>query len=294
MIIIRLNGGLGNQMFQYAMGRATSLHNNVNFKIDVVTGIHPNDTQRLYALGNFNIIEDFASKTEINNLKYPLGLLSKIYRFTRKKIFRQFYKGFDEHMFHVGDNAYLDGFWQSWKYFDDVADSIRKDFTLKNSLSDRAKKIADAMQQVNAVSVHVRRGDYVSNATLQRNYGVCSETYYHKAIDAMYAQVENPVFFVFSDDIAWIKSHQSLFSRSQEHENKNPKIFYVSDYHLPDYEELMLMASCKHHIIANSSFSWWGAWLDSNKEKIVIAPKVWFKKKSLVPKDLLPPSWIQF
>lgn len=283
MIIVRLNGGLGNQMFQYAMGRATSVRNNLQLKLDIVTGIAPGDTTRPYALGHFHIVEDIASREEIESLKYPLGFFSRIMRFIRIKILRQFHEGFNPQALHIADKTYLDGFWQSWKYFDDVADIIRKDFTLKNPLSDRAKKIVDVMQQVNAVSVHVRRGDYVANPTTHAYHGTCSPEYYQQAIAHMRAHSAHPVFFVFSDDIAWVKEHIPF---------GNDKVFYVSDYKLLDYEELMLMASCKHHIIANSSFSWWGAWLNRNEEKMVIAPKKWFAKGN-DPKDLIPPSWIR-
>lgn len=146
------------------------------------------------------------------------------------------------------------------------------------------EQVAQNILSVNAVSLHVRRGDYVSNLTINQFHGTCSLEYYNQAIAQIAKKVETPHFFVFSDDPEWVKS--------------NLKIDYsitIVDHNNADknYEDIRLMSLCKHHIIANSSFSWWGAWLCRNPNKIVIAPLKWFNDKSINTTDLIPDGWIK-
>ncbi|HQS38500.1 MAG TPA: alpha-1,2-fucosyltransferase, partial [Methylotenera sp.] len=161
-------------------------------------------------------------------------------------------------------------------------EQIRKDFTFKLALSVKNSAIIEQISQVNAVSLHVRRGDYVTNAK-NAFIGVCSLEYYRKAVEYVKNQVDKPVFFVFSDDIEWVKSNLPI----------DFPCFYIDHNHgIESFNDMRLMSHCKHHIIANSSFSWWGAWLNANSEKIVIAPQQWFANNTNV-NDLLPESWIK-
>ena len=281
MIIVRLNGGLGNQMFQYAAGRAAAIRVSDKLKLDVSTFEKINtNTPRSYALGVFNIVENFAPPNEILGL--TPSFFSKKFGFPKKSyLFEK--EGSLSSLSNIPKDAYLDGYWQSEKYFKDKEDFVRADFTPKNPLSSSALKMQTNIQKVNAISVHIRRGDYAQNPITHAYHGTCSPEYYQKAISYIREKIINPSFFVFSDDIMWVKENISF---------ENEPTFYVSDYNIHDYEELLLMSTCKHHIIANSTFSWWGAWLNPSKNKIVIAPQKWSIKNN--PENIVPSSWLLF
>jgi len=195
---------------------------------------------------------------------------------------------FDPRVFSK-NGTYFNGFWQTEKYFKDIEPIIRKELTLINPFSKKSEILLEKIKNSNAVSVHVRR--YITSA--DKNYpnvsdifGTCSIDYYKKAMEYVSQHEKNPHFFIFSDNYGWaIKNFKSL----------PYSITYAKNDDSKDYEDLMLMASCKHNIIANSSFSWWGAWLNSNKNKIVIAPNQWFNnvKASVDTKDVVPKSWIK-
>jgi hypothetical protein len=294
MIITQLNGGLGNQMFQYACGRALSLRNKDMLKLDISGYAMPNgiDTPREYSLSYFNIEENIATADEISALRFPHGAISKYAAIFRKKILRQFNVGFRPGIFFKKGNAYLEGFWQSEKYFLDCADAIRKDLTLKKSLSPAAQVIANAIGNATegndiapAVSIHIRRGDIARDAKTNPYYGIATPEYYSKALLHIAEKIKTFRVFVFSDDMEWTK--------------KNIVIPYPTTYvsggsknsQIPDHEEIILMSMCKHNIIANSSFSWWGAWLNRNSDKIVIAPKEWIIRNKSWHTDTVPNTW---
>ncbi len=279
MIIIKIIGGLGNQMFQYALGRALSIKNNVEFKMDL-SGF---ESYKLhdYSLKHFNITENIATFKEIKSIKNK-KLLQLFYRHSSQIIEKYFY--YDSAILKVIDKVYLDGYWQSEKYFNDISEVIRKDFTVKHQQAGRNKEIAELIEDSNSVSLHIRRGDYVSNKITNTVHGLCNLDYYNRAIIYIAEKFSNLHFFVFSDDPIWTKKYISV----------KENITYV-DHNKADknYEDLRLMSQCKHHIIANSSFSWWGAWLNQNPDKIVIAPRKWFNEDSIDTKDLIPESWIR-
>ncbi len=285
MIIVRLNGGLGNQMFQYVLGKRLSLKNEDSLKLDISDlEKRGKDSIRSYKLHFFNIVASIATHDEINPLRCPAGVFSKAIDFFEKKVFRKFHIGWEPEILEKKGDIYVDGFWQSYKYLEGIEDSIRSDFTLKHGLSERGEKIVDTMHNVHAISVHIRRGDYVSDAKTNTYHGTCSPAYYKEAINFFNKKITSPVFFVFSDDITWVKSNMDFLGN---------EVVYVSQENIPDYEELILMSKCKHHIIANSTFSWWGAWLNPYKDKMVVAPRQWYKKDANRAKDLLPPEWVR-
>jgi hypothetical protein len=182
----------------------------------------------------------------------------------------------------LGDNTYLDGYWQSEKYFRSIEKIIRSECRVKGAPSEINKNFADKIQSVNAVSIHVRRGDYVTDEKTNAYHGVCDKDYYRQAIDHLTASLDDPYFFVFSDDMAWTKANLSTGSQPAE---------YIDHNTGAGHEDLRLMYLCKHHIIANSSFSWWGAWLNDHAGKKIIAPKKWFQPP-ITNNDIIPEGWI--
>lgn len=254
MIISKIQGGLGNQMFQYAYGRNLSNKYNTEFILD----------SRFY---------DYQDKREFSLNKFPNTILN-----TKLSVNSQIHTIVDDFNYRelpnpIGFNYYLDGYWQSEKFFNESADLIRDDF--KPSEETISKLIKTPLVDTNTVSLHIRRTDYV---TSNGYHPVQSMEYYNNAIDSI-GDYDN--IFIFSDDLNWCK------------ENLNFKnMIFIDGF--TDIEDLHLMSMCKHNIIANSSFSWWGAWLNTNLDKKVIAPSNWFgEQANLNTSDIIPDSWIK-
>lgn len=285
MIIVNLRGGIGNQMFQYACGRALALRSgDLNLKLDI-EGLYRakniRDTHREYGLCNFSIKAEIISSKEAREFKYPFGFYSKLYKLVLQKVFRQYYVSFVPRILKLRGNVYLDGYFQSEKYFKDFEKEIREDLKpnfVSASAIEFAKKIRDSQ---GSVSVHVRRGDYVGHKVFG---GICDEKYYEEALNKIKSLIGKSTFFVFSNDISWVK--KNIFFPEET--------FYISSEKLLDHEEVFLMSQCSNNIIANSSFSWWAAWLNDNPNKIIIAPKKWahglYNKYKL--RNIIPKSWI--
>jgi hypothetical protein len=292
MIIVNISGGLGNQLFNYAFGRGLSEFYNVPLKLDV-TGYRHNRL-RQYALGDFNIREDFASAEEVARLKKtdPGSFVSK-FRYLaeaakpirHRGYIREAGFSFDRRMFELemDRDRYFKGRWQSEKYFKPIEAQLRSELALRPHLQDeRYARTEQVIRNANAVSLHVRRGDYVASKSTFLVHGACSSGYYQKAIGMIEQRTERPAFFVFSDDIDWVKQNLRFAS----------PVTYVSGQGLSDTQELSLMSLCRHHVIANSTFSWWAAWLCEAENKIVIAPKRWFGYVLIDTSDLLPADWL--
>ncbi len=282
MIIVNLIGGLGNQLFQYSLGRRLALKNKTGLRLDIFD--FKNYENRSFLLDNFNIRESLATKLEIMRLKFMSSFGSKPY-YEKSAIYEKSLS-FDPNILHAPANCYLKGYWQSERYFKDIDDVIRSEITLKNPPSPEYLKISQDIHNSNSVSLHIRRSDYLSGKN-KNIFAECSPDYYNKAIDEISKKVGNIKLYLFSDDIDWVKNNLQLSYPSE----------FVSDKKLPVYEELMLMSSCKHNVIANSSFSWWGAWLNNNSQKIVIAPEKWFLGPEINPRfqssDIVPSSWLK-
>jgi hypothetical protein len=288
MITVNLKGGLGNQMFQYAFGRALSLRLQTNLSLNIhwYNDQDPKATKRSFGLQPFSITARLVDIPLENNLKRRIkkafGLGSIRYES------QQFV--FDQTIGVAKDETIFDGYWQTEKYFLDYADAIRKDFSLKNPLSKKAQEVnalIGNLHSQNSVSlgIHVRRGDYVSDKKTNTFHGVCDETYYHKALETIMNKLpeKNIHCFIFSDDNTWAKKNLVL---------EKVQVTYVSDYSLADYEELVLMSHCDHAIISNSTFGWWAAWLNANPHKIVVAPSHWIQK-AMPTQDIVPQTWLQ-
>ena len=287
MIITKIMGGLGNQMFEYAIARSMAQRNNDIFKLDISYYSKPKQELRTYELNLFNIDETIATEQEYNKLRRRKGFLFNITKAVNALMNRQsFYRKekedalFDEEVYNLKGNIYLDGYWQNEKYFKEIREQLIEDFTPKSDISEKAQGYLKDIENTNSVSLHIRRGDYISDLTANNFHGVTNIEYYNRAVDYVNDQVSEPVYYIFSDDIAWCKNNFDFL------ENK----IFVDDTSSA-IDDLELMKRCKHNIIANSSFSWWAAWLNENSNKIVITPKVWFSAK--IDLHLAPEEWIR-
>ena len=297
MIIVKLMGGLGNQMFQYAAARRLAYVNRAPLKLDLhwFDNVPKGDTTRKYGLHVFDCVQEVASESEVKSLRgmdisrWP-GAIKRLLKSCRIEPDRYHVREKHYHFEHAilayrGD-ASPDGFWKSPKYFDDVTDMVRNDFTFVRLPDSTTKRLLDQISSTDAVSIHVRRGDYVSNAITSQYHGLNTMEYYRSAIKRMLSLVPEPVFYVFSDDLQWVKNELQI----------DGEVVYVEHNNSDDtsFEDMRLMSACKDHIIANSSFSWWGAWLNPSRSKTVIAPKMWFNETTGVnTRDLLPGDWIR-
>jgi hypothetical protein len=290
VIISNIIGGLGNQMFQYAAGKAASMQKGVAYKLDI-SSFETYDLHRGFELGKvFNCSIAVSDRQDIKNIlgwqghgKVRQALTRPKMRFLGKRELViephfHYWPSFNE----IPDNACLYGYWQSEKYFQHIAEELRHDFTFKEPLNEENAEIEKKIRTVNSVSLHIRRGDYVNDSKTAKVLSLCSLEYYFSAVKSLSEKVNSPHFFIFSDDIEWAKSHLKInFPCDYISNNEGDK----------SYIDMRLMSLCQHNIIANSSFSWWGAWLNNNKDKIVIAPGKWFLNKNNT-KDLYPTDWL--
>lgn len=285
-MIVNIIGGLGNQMFQYAFGYAASREASAQLKLDI-SGFDDYPL-RNYALGCFCLESSFATNNEIEELKFkPQGFLKKILSAKRdvsKFYYQELHFHYDKNTLSRKEKRYYHGYWQSEKYFSQYRKELIELFQLKKALGTSASVYLEDIQSSNSVSLHVRRGDYVTDSKTNTVHGTCSLDYYKKAIAQVLETNPNAKFFVFSDDLNWCVQN---FGFIQE------VAFVKLDDTASDYEEMYLMSQCKHNIIANSSFSWWGAWLNQSPNKMVVAPKRWFTDESINTNDLIPESWIR-
>lgn len=295
MIIVKLKGGVGNQLFQYAMARSLALRKGVSMKMDIFSGFKNDGYGRVYALSSFNIVENIASFEEIAEFQkggisgYLHKAVSKLKPYYKKLIITEPARcqfSYDANLSFLS-HVYLDGYWQNERYFVDIADILRREFTLRFPLDYKNQVIADKIKNSNSVSVHLRRLHGVSVDNKRRFkqavdlHGACSVDYYRSAIRELASQVKDLYFFVFSDDYDWAKKNLRI---------DYPAVFMTHNEMEQAYIDLHLMSLCKYHIIANSSLSWWGAWLSLNSKKMVFAPKYWDTRKIYI-KDLTPASW---
>lgn len=279
---VKLKGGLGNQMFQYAFIRALSLMHNCEAFIDKsfyetdINKLKKGVTRHSFQLDNFNLTIGEITKEDYKKYLFNIPLFNQVYEK------RNAAGVFDKNLIKQrnGNKMYI-GYFQTEKYFKDYRNEILKDFELRVEMNEQNKEMLQDIKSTNSVSLHVRRGDYVN---LQTIHGLCTLEYYQNAIDYIASKLKEPHFYLFSDDIPWVK--------------ENLKIDYpcnAVDINSGDngFFDLELMKNCKHNIIANSSFSWWGAWLNDNPNKIVISPQKWFASSKLHTDDTICKDWIK-
>jgi len=302
MIITKIQGGLGNQMFQYACGKNLALKHNQELKLDIswyIDGRPKVDTPRAYQLDRFSFATSADSMIK-SATKKEIGIFSKISssRLIKRLLVMFGYAGEKISHFVFEPNnigrydldvyepsTYLCGFWQSEKYFEDIIPTIKKDFTsFSDEMSNKAKEMLQKINSSNSVCVNYRRTDYLSNKAAKEYHGVMGDDYYSQAVKVIVEKIKDPHFFVFSDDIEWCEENVKLGF---------PTTFITREYSGKEYfDYFRLMLACKNFIIPNSTFAWWPAWLNTNPDKIVIAPKKWFVDMTNRPEIVLS-SWIK-
>jgi hypothetical protein len=282
MTIVKLIGGMGNQMFQYGFGKYLEkikknkvFYDNERFEDKEII------SRRTYQLGCFKIKGRFVNKMT----SYFFKMINEINE--RKILSLPIYikengVGTDS---RINNCVYLDGYWQNYSYIKVIEKYLKEDFIFIQKTSKRNNDFIDTNINVNTVSLHIRRGDYISDESVNKLIGTCSLSYYKKAVAYILKKINKPKFIIFSDDINWCKRNLVIENAKYIDWNKGNN----------SWQDMYLMSKCKHNIIANSSFSWWGAWLNNNPQKIVIAPKRWFKDKEAQKNaaNLIPSAWLK-
>ena len=285
MIAFRAQGGVGNQLFQYAAARRLALQHDCPLVVDHHWFDHPlsNETPRHLELARYSVAMRLATPLEL--LRWT-PMRSRWSRYLAPllpmNLVREHGHEVNRNVFSASSNSYLSGFWQSEAYFVDIREQLLTELTPLAPPGAQDLAVIERMQGC-AISVHVRRGDYASLPSASAYHGLCTLDYYRKAIAYVAERVLCPTLFVFSDDPDWTKANlQSPFPTYYVDHNPSEKAF----------QDLRLMSLCHHHILANSSFSWWGAWLSRHSDGIVIAPERWYAVDRPTP-DLIPSRWIR-
>lgn len=278
-------------MFQYALGRTLAIRYDAPLKLDI--SWFESRTERFYGLDKFNICADVVTNNELTHhfgLRSGALFQSRYFRLREslrsigaRRLVNERHFHVDEHVFRTQPPVYLNGCWQSERYFLCCGEQIRRDFALKNNPIGSNKDWLSLINNKNSVCVHVRRGDYIMNQQFNQIHGTCEPAYYLRARDTLSAIVNHPIFFVFSDDLEWAKANISFLE---------PVYWVDENSHDKDYEDFRLMCACRHFIIANSSLSWWAAWMGLYHEKTIIAPRVWFRTTDRDTKDMYPANWL--
>ena len=290
MIITRIRGGLGNQLFQYAAGQAASLRHGRSHFLDL--RFYNTDKYRDYGLGKFKISAKVAPSEALppNKETELLRYATWKYSGTNPRYVKDmdFVRGasiapqFAERKF-TGD-AYMAGLWCSEYFFNDFTSEVRRELMLRDELSVQSKEVLNQINSRVSVSLHVRRGDFAQNRAVKTRFGVCSINYYTRAIDLLATKLgEEFCLFVFSDDLQWARENIQFGGEM---------LFVSAASNRVPHEDLILMAACDHHITSNSTFSWWGAWLDANPKKLVVCPEKWYVARRKCKYRITPDDWI--
>jgi hypothetical protein len=292
MLIIKLQGGLGNQMFQFAFASILAQKNKTKVLIDgsIFERVEktPGFTPRKFELAIFDIHYDWVSEldvisfhhlSKINKLKKRLGL-------NYPKRYKEPSFGFQMDALSMRSPVYLKGYFQSYKYYIGYEDFIKQLFSFPvDTLDGINEEVLNTIKNSNSIAIHIRRGDYVNDTITSEYHGSCSLDYYLEALKLLASKNKDFTLVFFSDDNDWVKEQFKDLPYS--------KIFVDNNKNENSWKDMLLMSSCSHNVIANSSFSWWSAWLNTNPDKIVIAPKEWFKSKDYENTTLLPKEWIK-
>ncbi|MFT3867315.1 MAG: alpha-1,2-fucosyltransferase [Nibricoccus sp.] len=295
---MRLQGGLGNQMFQYALGRHLAIRNSTELVLDTtyfeyVPKDEPQFVKREYALQMFNIVArsldrelDPTLPTYSAKRSHRLRLFAKrtlnLYSLWDKYVILNEgrYFAFEDRVLQAGQNTYLNGYWQNPKYFEAIAAQIQADFSFKISFDDRISALASEIAGCHSVCINVRRGDFVTNST----HGVVGTDYISRALEYVTSRRQVQKIYVFSDEIEWCEQNLRF---------EVPHVFVGHDYAGPGFSAyLHLMRQCRYFVIPNSTFGWWAAWLSNQPDKLVVAPKNWVNVEGLDSSGVLPKDWM--
>lgn len=284
MIVVKLMGGLGNQMFQYAAGKALSIKHDVplfideSFLLEDPRGAYTKRRLELGQLevtikrGDVKLLQEFKKRT----------LFQKFFRLQNPNVFNEG-GSYNPLFFSAGKTVYLNGYWQSELYFQSIREVLQKEFTPRYNFSPANKQYLDKVERCVSVAVHVRRGDYVRLKSAANFHGVTDMAYYRKAINYFENNHAGCRFFIFSDDLPWCRENFARFKNI---------IFVDTDQEFSS-TDLFIMKKCRHNIICNSSYSWWSAWLNENPDKVVIAPKNWFSGPASDQEAIYCQSWLK-
>lgn len=291
MILVRMLGGLGNQMFQYAAGRslADRLGTELVLDLSLLSGAVQGLTFRPFALEPFAlrarmVTAEESTRYQLRDMPLTTWLKTRLLRrHAGLHWVRYFGTRFNTAIVELPDNTCLTGNFQSEQYFSSIAEQIRTDLSFKEPPKAADVEMLDAIRaRANAVSVHIRRGDYAANPKTRRVHGLLPTSYYKNAFDYIAARHRDVFFFVFSDDPEWARENVQLCHPHS----------HVSHLANAAHDDLRLMMECRHHITANSSFSWWSAWLARERDRIVVCPRQWFADAQNQG-DVVPDKWVR-
>lgn len=288
MILVKLQGGLGNQMFQYAFGRALAKKYGVPLKLDAT--MFPTYKYHNLTLDKLAIRTPFATQREVGRFamhrrrpQWPWKILNPILHDPKKYVVEKYFYYYPEAM-EVRPPCLVDGYWLTEKYFLDIEAEIRDEFAICGEFNDYTRKMEEKIRVAeHPVMLHVRRMDFAHDPTMKKNHGTVSQEYYERAIQHMLSHVPNPTFFVFSDEPEWAREHIKTGAPTE----------YIGQGAEWNYLDLHLMSLCEHFILANSTFGWWGAWLSKHyRNNITIMPK--YMTVKMDTRDLACPGWMVF
>ena len=279
-------GGLGNQMAQYAFGKMVAIFTDMPLKFDTAY-FRDKNKEHEYGLDKLSIKGiEFATFFDIIRVKSPIPkyIPQPSSYFTEKTL------AYDNSivdkvnkMIFLKESTYFDGYWLNERYFYMIRDTLIQSFMPTAQISEANKAIMTEIANTNSITIHIRRGNYVTKPNVSDFLGACDIVYYQRAIAYIEERIENPHYFIFSNDPAWAQENLKL---------KNPATLITNNANEPQ-EDLRLMSICKHFIIANSSFSWWSAWLSQNPDKIVVTPAPWFLNKQANEQFEIPTGWLK-
>jgi Glycosyl transferase family 11 len=292
-VTVSLYGGLGNQLFQFATALSLAQRQKTKVFLDLSwfnkDHIKAGETPRAYALNVYDLESYVSYQSGFNfwERKYSSRwinfLIRKYIKFGATYI-REESTNFNPELLKSLPPIWLDGYWQSYKYFEDIQDLLRKIIGTPREMSPQTSAMLSRIKASESICIHVRRGDYVTNQSAAEFHGLCGLNYYYAGLDLIVKNLNQPHAYIFSDDPLWVKYNFNLDIPST-----------VVDINGSEnaHQDLWLMAACRHFLIANSSLSWWGAWLSGNSNKIVVAPKQWFLNNQYSTEDLIPLNWIR-
>ena len=283
VITVALKGGLGNQLFQFALGRRLAVGRDADLSFDLswFGNELATETPRTYALAPYELDVSLDGAHHPSSRPTPKTRIGRFLRRRDALLISQSRPGYDSAVLDAPDGALLDGYWQSERYFLDVARRIREELSLSNPPEGNNADLLSRIESPSSVGIHIRRGDYLTNRQARAFHGMPGTDWYRRAVDLIATRIDGVELFVFSDDPDWSEA---------EFRPEHPTTYIRHNRRAP-HEDLRLLAGCSHHVLANSSFSWWGAWLGEKPGQHAVAPSPWFRNAPGAHRDVVPARW---